>query len=463
MKTLGSGIFQLPVQLERESGSFENLVGVQVASVSPGATADISNGYFVGYEWINTSDDSIWKLVDGATGSAQWIEQAAAATASGSIEIFDNYTDLQASSPTSDAYAFVKNASDDTTIGKPYWAAYVYNAVGSTGATADNGWMLVSRADDVVYQSTLNGDLETPSAVGGIPAGTSVDDIRGKSHSELFDDLLFPTVEATISQNENAALSDNKSGTVEVGTLIENVTLTGSFTQGQIQNGDGTNGPALVGAPSNYAFTGSGISGTINVSSTSLSEQITSGVTPNFSSYNAVYGNNTNTVVVTHDAGTGNYFDNKGNVGSNLDGSRGAGTDNASTTVQAARYRYWYDANAGTDGGGANIPTDSTGVRAATDTAFINSTNVSFNMAITSGQKENWFALRGSLTTANITVLYVESSNADVTGTFTANVISVNDANGNPSTYTVFSSIIPGVGYPAAATYAVSATGVDQS
>ena len=40
-------------------------------------------------------------------------------------------------------------------------------------------------------------DLEMPSKVGGIEAGTTVGDLNGKTINQMFDDLLFPTVNPT--------------------------------------------------------------------------------------------------------------------------------------------------------------------------------------------------------------------------------------------------------------------------
>lgn len=49
-----------------------------------------------------------------------------------------------------------------------------------------------------VYTSGIeNAELEMPSAVGGISKGTTVGDLNGKTINQMFDDLLFPTVNPT--------------------------------------------------------------------------------------------------------------------------------------------------------------------------------------------------------------------------------------------------------------------------
>lgn len=49
-----------------------------------------------------------------------------------------------------------------------------------------------------IYTSEIEDtELEMPSTVGGITAGTTVGDLNGKSYNQMFDDLLFPTVNPT--------------------------------------------------------------------------------------------------------------------------------------------------------------------------------------------------------------------------------------------------------------------------
>jgi hypothetical protein len=44
------------------------------------------------------------------------------------------------------------------------------------------------------YNTKLDDALKTPNAVGGIPAGTTVESLKNKTLVQIVDDLLFPTV-----------------------------------------------------------------------------------------------------------------------------------------------------------------------------------------------------------------------------------------------------------------------------
>lgn len=47
------------------------------------------------------------------------------------------------------------------------------------------------------YKSTLSDDIATVNALGGIPAGTTVAQLKNKTFSQIFDELIFPTVNPT--------------------------------------------------------------------------------------------------------------------------------------------------------------------------------------------------------------------------------------------------------------------------
>jgi hypothetical protein len=149
---------------------------------------------------------------------------------------------------------------------------------------------------------------------------------------QVLDNILFPTILPSILTNKSVALTiSGSSGTREIGETIAR-TLTASFNRGAIRNGDGTTGPDLVGAATQYTFTGTGISSTAQTGSTlDISNVIVSGT-------------NNWAVTVNHDAGTGDYFDNKGNVEDNLDASRVSGTttDSASSPSVTGVYPYFY-------------------------------------------------------------------------------------------------------------------------
>lgn len=69
------------------------------------------------------------------------------------------------------------------------------------------------------YETDLDPQLATVTALGGIPAGTTVSTYKGKPLSKVIDDLLFPTVQPTIQEPSVAlALKTGKASIREVGT-----------------------------------------------------------------------------------------------------------------------------------------------------------------------------------------------------------------------------------------------------
>jgi hypothetical protein len=195
---------------------------------------------------------------------------------------------------------------------------------------ANEGLSLTGAALGTVYNTTI-GDAVTSIAVGGAPA-QAASIWKGLTLVQALDTILFPTILASIQTAKSVVLTvSGASGIQEIGQTISR-TLTATFNRGLITNGDNTTGPALVGAATEYTFTGTGISSTAQAGNTlAVSNTIVS-------------GSNNWAVTVAHDAGTGDYFDNKGNVGTNLDGSRvsGTATDSASAPTITGIYPYFY-------------------------------------------------------------------------------------------------------------------------
>lgn len=210
---------------------------------------------------------------------------------------------------------------------------------------ANAGLLLQSNTLSTIYNTNLASSLAVPAAVGGIDAGTTVADLKTKTIVGVLNDLLFPTVLASIGTNNNKSvtLTTTGGGTYEVGTPLDR-TLTATFNAGRITNGDGTPGPDLVGAATGYTFSGTGISQT-NQSGNTL--DIT---------WNVVLGDNDWDVTVDHNAGTGTYTDNKGNLGTNLDGNRVAGTvSDTNTSPNFTGYYPYYWGVSDTDPQPADI------------------------------------------------------------------------------------------------------------
>lgn len=205
--------------------------------------------------------------------------------------------------------------------------------VGITGVVANEAlYINESGLLGTIYNTNVP-DSTTNIAVGGASAGTPASTWKTKSVVEILDAILFPTIDAYISSDKSVSLGiSGGGGTLEVGTTTAR-SLTATFNQGSITNGDGTSGPSLVGAATLYTFTGTGISSTAQASNV-LS----------LGSPAIVFGSNNWAVTVNHNAGTGDYYDNKGNIGTNLDGSRVSGTtsDNTSSPGITGIYPYFW-------------------------------------------------------------------------------------------------------------------------
>lgn len=99
----------------------------------------------------------------------------------------------------------------------------------------DGSTKTVDLAEILKYKSALADDIATVNALGGIPAGTTVAQLKNKTFSQLFDELIFPTVNPTF-ENPTASLSLKSTSTTpiiqEVGTTGASVPVAGSFNTG---------------------------------------------------------------------------------------------------------------------------------------------------------------------------------------------------------------------------------------
>lgn len=226
-------------------------------------------------------------------------------------------------------------------------------------------------------------------------------------------------VEAYIQTAQSATLTDDLgASTVEVGTSLQ-PTLTAAFNKGKIYNGDDSEGPDLVGLPNNYSFSGPGIGGTHDIASSNLVEnyQIPAPV-------NAVFGSNQWTVEIEFDAGSGAYYDNKGNAGSNLDASRGSDSEIDTNPVTTGR-RYCFF--------GTGSPTDSAGVRALAGKTFLDGSNEgTVTTIVDSAATQHAICVPAG---KSVTIIDRTNLNADVTSDYVKTTFNVNDAAGNPVSY----------------------------
>lgn len=90
---------------------------------------------------------------------------------------------------------------------------------------------------DEEYTSVISDKtLTTPNAVGGIAKGTKVSDLEGKTFSEMFDDLLFPTVNPTFTAPTASIAFKSYSSTQKVGANGPTVSnFTTGYNAGEIK------------------------------------------------------------------------------------------------------------------------------------------------------------------------------------------------------------------------------------
>jgi hypothetical protein len=166
----------------------------------------------------------------------------------------------------------------------------------------DNTLIFLSQSIGVggsgIYNSAFFPDTNVPATVGGITINTSVNTLEGKTFSEMFDQLLFPTINPTPqpagSANATMTVGAGTGGTGairEVGASV-NVDLTIAFTQGTWKAGSiAATARDYYGEANNYIF----ISGSTTVNNIDN--------TYTFSNHIVVLGDNDFGTQVSYNAG----------------------------------------------------------------------------------------------------------------------------------------------------------------
>jgi hypothetical protein len=92
-----------------------------------------------------------------------------------------------------------KVSLDETIDGDTYTVTINADAADKLEFVPNSGLQYYSgsTSGETIYNTKLTSDLEVPTSVGGILAGTTVADLSGKSLVGIVDDLLFPTVPPT--------------------------------------------------------------------------------------------------------------------------------------------------------------------------------------------------------------------------------------------------------------------------
>jgi hypothetical protein len=286
--------------------------------------------------------------------------------------------------------------------------------------------------EDIFFSTPLADSLEMPQAVGGIPAGTTVADLKLMFQNGIFTNLFFPTVLASISQQKSFSFTGANTSNTEVGTPInQNITIT--FLQGQIINGDTTVAGFLVGVSDSMGLsmpTGSG-GGSSN-----------GGNVVGLQSFAVILlGDNTWTVQVDNQISTTAYTDNKGGstTVAAIESAKVSIYNPVQTFTISGRYNRWH--YVGSEG---TSPNNSGAVRALVTNALLSATSTgTFTIAIAAGSDFNecsFYCPQGK----TILVNEVGNLNLDITNDFVETNLNVNDAAGlaySNTKYTRFAGV----------------------
>jgi hypothetical protein len=151
------------------------------------------------------------------------------------------------------------------------------------------------------YDTVLDPCLSMPNSVGGIPAGTTAGDLYGENVTNILDNLLFPTVQPTLTAPFATFVMSPATTLYEVSANIAFLQFTTTFNQGSIYNG-AIYQNIRSGSPNGYIYSGNNL---IDVSSNSLTN------IQGFA-YNVGLGNQSWSSQVSYDSGP-QPLDNKGN------------------------------------------------------------------------------------------------------------------------------------------------------
>ena len=106
------------------------------------------------------------------------------------------------------------------------------------------------------YDSGLASNIAMTEDVGGLSTGTTVASLTGQSFSQLFDTMLFPTVDPVVGSNNSTSLTDNVSNLQTIGATI-NITLGTSAGLGTLRLNGVTQGD-YAGAVTAASISGPG-------------------------------------------------------------------------------------------------------------------------------------------------------------------------------------------------------------
>lgn len=245
---------------------------------------------------------------------------------------------------------------------------------------ADEGVIMLDDKEYVRYNpSDEIVDKEIETTIGGITEGTKVEDLKGKSFSELFDTILFPVVGPRVAQ-ENSITWGMQNQTVKLGTNVIKPSAI-SYNQGIWHNGNGTS--------SAYTGVANSISYTYTINGNTYKSPTNSTNTPdlnNVSIYNTL-ASNTYKVDVSYSDGS-IPVDSKGNA--LPEKQKHAGVISTTRTVNVSVPYYTSATNQDTEVESKNLIND------------VHKATVTLSLTVPEGTSRlpQWFSIPGTITNA---------------------------------------------------------------
>ncbi len=171
-------------------------------------------------------------------------------------------------------------------------------------------WVSGGGSGGNTYNSLISDNsVAMASAVGGIPAGTTVEDLSGvKTYDQILDDMLFPTVQPVIYSQPSVSISRITTSIdliVEVGTPIYNTYFYATASRGLVYL-NGSSVGYYAGEASNPRF--ASYSDTVAYSTEAAAAAATDVLLKNATAGDSTFS-------ISYDFAAGSvYNDNKGNV-----------------------------------------------------------------------------------------------------------------------------------------------------
>ena len=301
---------------------------------------------------------------------------------------------------------------------------------------------------EVIFNSSLDPNLAMPEDVGGIKAGTTIQDLNDleMNLTDFIELQNFETIPAYISQIAYTSISGQITSSAEVGTsTVQNFNIT--LNTGNINNGDNRSAGPVIGNISQARVIDP--DGSTEFTSSNPPSNTVNAVLP---AYIIDHGTNTWIVGIDNFNGTTIYTDNKGGAAT-VASIENAKSDTARDNVTFSRvglYRRFH--YIGTENGS---PTTSAGVRGLTS-AFLSVSNTdSFSVQVASGPGNAEFSFyipQGK----SFTVTDKGNLDLDITADFVTTNMQVNDANGTPVNYTKYTRFAGTLGYTNPTTFQIT-------